>query len=62
MNLTTLYYYSFYLLYRSLHGVVVNVLNCDIVVSHSELQSCYYVHFQINTFGKGISPISSSYI
>ena len=26
-------------------GVAANVLNCEIVVSEFELQSCYYVHF-----------------
>ena len=26
-------------------GKLVNVLNCDIVVSEFKLQSCYYVHF-----------------
>ena len=32
-------------------GAVVNVLNCDIVVSEFELQSSYSVHFRINAFG-----------
>ena len=35
-------------------GALANALDCDIVVSEFELQSCYYVHFQINTLGKGM--------
>ena len=27
---------------RSLYGVVVNMLDCDIIVSEFKLQSCYY--------------------
>ena len=43
--------------------IVANMLNCDIVVSKFELKSHYYVHFQINTFGKGMKPlIPSSYV
>ena len=34
-------------------GVVINVLDSDIVVSEFELQSRYYVHFRTNTHGKG---------
>ena len=30
---------------------VVNVLDCDIVVSKFELQSRYYIHFCTNTLG-----------
>ena len=30
------------------HGVVANILNCDIVVNEIELQSRYYVHFRTN--------------
>ena len=36
-------------------GVVANVLDCNIVVSEFELQSCYYVHFQ--TLGKSVNPL-----
>ena len=36
--------------------VEANVLNCDIVVSEFELQSCYYVHFRTNALPKGINP------
>ena len=38
-------------------GVVVNVLDCDIVLGESELQSCNYVPFRINTLGKGMNPL-----
>ena len=34
-------------------GLVANVLYCKIVVNEFEFQSCYYVHFQINTLGEG---------
>ena len=39
---------------ESRHSVVVNVLNCNILVSEFKLQPCYYIHFHINTLGKGI--------
>ena len=38
------------------HGAVVNVLDCDIVISEFELQSRYYVYFRINTPEKGMIP------
>ena len=31
---------------------VVNVLDCNIIVSKFEIQLYYYVHFQINTLRK----------
>ena len=37
-----------------LHGVMFKALDFRIVVSEFELQSCYYVHFRTNTFGKGM--------
>ena len=37
-------------------GVMVKVMDCRIVVSKFELQSCYYIHFQTNTLGKGMNP------
>ena len=40
------------IMYRK-SGVVVNLLNCDIVGSEFQLQSCYYVHFRNNTLRKG---------
>ena len=33
-------------------GVVGNALDCNIVVSEFELQSCYHVHFRTNTLWK----------
>ena len=39
----------------SLTCVVANILQCDIVVSESELQSSCYVHFRINILGKGMN-------
>ena len=38
-------------------SIVVNILNCDIVVSEFELHSRYYVHFRTNTLGKGMNPL-----
>ena len=40
----------------STHNVVVNWLEYNIIVSEVELQSRYYVHFQTNTLGKGMTP------
>ncbi len=36
------------------------VLDCDIVVSKFKLQSCYYIHFQTNSLGKGMNNPPSS--
>ena len=36
---------------------MVKVLNGGIVVREFELQSRSYVHFQTNTFGKGMKPL-----
>ena len=38
-------------------GVMAKVINCGIVVSEFILQSCYYVHFRANIFGKGMNPL-----
>ena len=38
-------------------GVMVEVLDCEIVVSEFELQSCSYVHFRINNLEKGMNPL-----
>ena len=40
-------------------GVMVKAMDCGIVVSEFVLQSRYYVHFQANTLGKGMNPLSS---
>ena len=36
---------------------MVKAMDCKIVVSKFELQSCYYVHFWANSLGKGINPL-----
>ena len=38
-------------------GVMVKAMDCGIVVREFELQSHYYVHFQVNTLGKGMNPL-----
>ena len=40
-------------------GVMVKAMDCRIIVSEFVLQSRYYVHFQTNTLGKGMTPLSS---
>ena len=32
-------------LVERLYGIMVNVLDCDVVVGEFQLQSCYYVYF-----------------
>ena len=41
----------------SLYCVAANVMDCDIVVSEFEFQSCYYVHFYINIFEKDVDSL-----
>ena len=36
---------------------MVNDLECNIVVSQFELQLHCYIHFQTNTFGKGMKRL-----
>ena len=38
-------------------GVMVNAMDCGIVVIEFELQSRFYVHFRANTLGKGMNPL-----
>ena len=38
------------------HGVLANLLSCDIVVSEFELQSFYYVYFQTNHHHHHVVP------
>ena len=38
--------------------VVANVLDCDIIVSEFEIQSCYYVYFWMNKLRKGTYSLS----
>ena len=37
-------------------GVVVTMLDCEIVVIEFKLHACYNIHFWSNTLGKGIKP------
>ena len=39
------------------YGVRVKAIDCGIVVSEFELQSCYNVHFRTNTLGKSMNPL-----
>ena len=36
-------------------GIVVKMLDCSLEVSEFEFQPCYNVHFQTNTFEKGMN-------
>ena len=36
---------------------MVKALDCGIIVNEFEPQSRYYVHFQTNTFEKGMNPL-----
>ena len=36
---------------------MVKAMDYGIVVSEFVLQSRYYIHFQANTFGKGMNPL-----
>ena len=38
-------------------SVMVKAMDYKIVVSEFELQLHYYIHFQANTFGKGMNPL-----
>ena len=40
-----------------LRGVMVKVLDSEIVVSEFKLQSRYYVHFRTNTLGQSMNPL-----
>ena len=39
-------------------SVMIKAMDCGIVVSEFELQSCYYVNFRTNTLGKGKTPLT----
>ena len=43
---------------RVYHGVIARELDYSLEVNEFEIQSCYYVQFQINTFGKDVTPLS----
>ena len=52
------YFIEYHLLYRGYpRGVMVKVIDFEIVVNEFELQSHYYVHFWTNTLGKGMNPL-----
>ena len=38
-------------------GVMVKAMDCGIVVREFVLQSRYYVHFRVNTLGKGMNAL-----
>ena len=40
-------------------GIVANVLDSDTVVIKFEFQSCYCIHFQTNSLGKGMNSLIS---
>ena len=46
--------------WKSPHGIVANVLDCEIKISDFKLQSHYYIHFQTKTFGNCIKSFISS--
>ena len=58
---------AFILLYRSVfehflywgcpRSEIVKAMDCRMVVSEFELQSRYYVHFRVNSLGKGMNPL-----
>ena len=51
------FFLCFFLLWRCPHGVRVKAMDCGIIVSELVLQSCYYIHFQANTLGKGMNSL-----
>ena len=42
---------------RCPRGVMVKAMDSGILVSEFVLQSRYYVHFRVNTLGKGMNPL-----
>ena len=39
-------------------SVMVKAMDCGIVVREFVFQSRYYIHFQANTLGKGMNPLT----
>ena len=39
------------------HGVMVKAMDSGIVVCKFVLQLRYYIHFQVNSLGKGMNPL-----
>ena len=48
---------TFFVQWEYPRGVMVKAMDCGIVVSEFVLQSHYYVHFRVNTLGKGMNPL-----
>ena len=46
--------------WESPSDVVANELDCNMIESEFELQSCNYFHRQINIFGKGSYGLNST--
>ena len=44
---------------ESPHGILANMLDCNIVVWEFELQFHYYIHFKTNSLGKAMNPLIS---
>ena len=42
---------------RSIHGVVVDMLDSNVVVNKFKCQLLYHFHFQTNTLGKGMNSL-----
>ena len=40
---------------ESLCGIVVNMLECNIIVNKFKFQLCDYIHFWTNILGKGMN-------
>ena len=45
---------------RSPHGIVTNMLDCDIIVSEFKLQPYSYIHFQTYALEKGMNYLIPS--
>ena len=39
------------------HSIIAKVQDAGLEISEIELQSCYYIHFQTNTLGKGMNTL-----
>ena len=48
---------TLYILWGCPRGVMVKAMDGGIVVSEFVLQLRYYVHFRVNTLGKGMNPL-----
>ena len=50
------------MLRRSPHGVVGNMVDCDIVVKEFKSQLQYWIHFLTNILRKGMKPLFPSQV